>query len=90
MERMKRTQVQQVDEFSIQTLREDHETVQQLTFQMQQIQEQMNSMNSSGEFQDVESNFCGRLSHVSRQHEMIRSSRALLSRDKRLPLDTWS
>ena len=48
------------------------------------------SVNDSGEFQDVESNFCGRLSHVSSHPEMIPSSRALLSRDKRLPLDTWN
>ena len=51
------------------------------------MQEQMNSMNSSGGFQDIES---GRLSRVSTQPEMISSSRALLSRDKRLPLDTWN
>ena len=50
----------------------------------------MNSMNSSGEFQDMESNYRGRLSHVSSQPEMIPSSRAFLSRDKRLPLDTWN
>ena len=31
----------------------------------------------------------GRLSHVSSQPAMIPSSRSLLSRDKRLPLDTW-
>ena len=37
-----------------------------------------------------ESNFCGRLSHVTSQPAMIPSSRALLSRDKRLPLDTWN
>ena len=47
-------------------------------------------MNSSGDFQDVESNYSGRLSHVSTQPVMIPSSRALLSRDKRLPLDTWN
>ena len=50
----------------------------------------MNSMNDSGDFQDVESKFCGGLSHVSSQPLMIPSSRALLSRDKRLPLDTWN
>ena len=47
-------------------------------------------MNDSGEFQDVESNYRGRLSHVSSQPEMIPSSRSLLSRDKRLKLDTWN
>ena len=86
---MTRAPVQQVDEFSMQKLRENHETIQQLTSQLQQMQEQMNSMNSSGEFQDTESNYSGRLSHVSSQPEMIPSSH-LLSRDKRLPLDTWN
>ena len=38
----------------------------------------------------MESNYSGRLSHVSSQFEMIPSSRALLSRDRRLPLDTWN
>ena len=74
----------------MQKLRENHETIQQLTSQLQQMQEQMNSMNDSGDFQDVESNFCGRLSHVSSQPVMIPSSRSLISRNKRLPLDTWN
>ena len=47
-------------------------------------------MNSSGEFHDIGSNKSGRLSHVSSQLVMIPSCRALLSRDKRLPLDTWN
>ena len=79
---MKRAQVQQVDEFSIQKLRENHETIPQLTSQLEQLQEQMNSMKRSVEFQDIESNYSGRLSHVSSQPEMIPSSRSLLSRDK--------
>ena len=48
----------------------------------------MNSMNDSGEFQEVESNYSGRLPYVSSQPAMIPSSRFMLSRDKRLPLDT--
>ena len=52
------------------------------------MQEQMNSMNDSGDFQDVESNYSGRLSHVSSQPAMIPSSRTMFGRDKRLPLDT--
>ena len=52
------------------------------------MQEQMNSLNSSADFKDVESTYSGRLSHISSQPEMIPSSRSLLSRDKRLPLDT--
>ena len=42
------------------------------------------------EFQEVESNYSGRLSYVSSQLAMIPSSRSMLSRDKRLPLDTWN
>ena len=71
-------------------LRENHETMQQLTSQLQQMKELMNSVNDSGDFQDVESNYSGRLSHVSSQHAMIPSSRSMLSHDKRLPLDTWN
>ena len=54
------------------------------------MQNQMNFMNDSGEFQEVESNYSGRLSHVSSQLVMIPSSRSLLSLDKRFPLDTWN
>ena len=55
-----------VDEVSVQKFTENHETIQQLTAQLQEMQDQMNSVNGSGEFQDVESNNSGRLSHVSR------------------------
>ena len=47
---------------SAQVIRENHETIQQLTSQLQQMQEQMNFMNDSGDFQDVESKYGGRLS----------------------------
>ena len=50
----------------------------------------MRSMSDSGDYQDVESNYSGRLSHVCSQLAMIPSSRSMLSRDKRLPLDTWN
>ena len=54
------------------------------------MQDQINSINDSGEFQEVESNYSGRLSCVSSQRAMIPSSRSMLSRDKRLPPDTWN
>ena len=38
----------------------------------------------------MESNYSGRLSHVSSQPVMIPSFCAFPSRDKRLPLDTWN
>ena len=85
-----RAREQRMDEFSMQKLRENHETILQLTSQLQQMQEQMNSMSDSGDFQDLESNYSGRLSHVSSQPVMIPSSRSLCSRDQRLPLDTWN
>ena len=85
---MKRAQELRVDEVSVQKSRENHETTQKLTFQLHELQEQMNSMNASGEFHEVESNNSGRMSHVSSQPAMIPTSRSELSRDKRLPLDT--
>ena len=54
------------------------------------MQEQMNSMNGSGEFQEVEPNHSGRLCYVSSLPAAIPSSRSMLSRDKRWPLDTWN
>ena len=54
------------------------------------MQEQMNSMNGSGEFQEVESNHSGTLSYVPSHPAAIPSSCSMLSRDKRLPLDTWT
>ena len=47
-------------------------------------------MNDSGEIQEVESNHSGRLSHVPSQPEVIPSSSSVLSRDERLPFDTWN
>ena len=47
-EKMKRAQQKRVDEFSVQNLRENHDTIQKLTSQLQSMQEQMNSMNHSG------------------------------------------
>ena len=35
-------------------------------------------------------NYSGRLSPVSSEPATIQSSRSMLSRDKRLPLDTWN
>ena len=70
--------------------KENHETIQKLTSQLQEIQEQMNSMNDSGEFQEVESNKSGTCSHVSSQLARIPSPRAMLSCDRRFPLDTWN
>ena len=88
MGEMKRAPELRVDEVSAQKLRENHETIQKLTSQFQEVQNQIISMNDSVEFQEVESSYSGRLSCVSSQPAMIPSSRSMLSRDKRLPLDT--
>ena len=50
MGEIQRAQEQRIDEVSVQKLREIHETIQQLTSQLQQMQEQMISMDDSGDF----------------------------------------
>ena len=50
--RLKRAQEPRIDEVSVQKLRERHDTIQRLTSQLQSMQEQMNSMSDSGEFQE--------------------------------------
>ena len=52
--------------------------------------EVQDQMNSTGGFQEVESNHSGRLSYVPSLPATLPSSRFMLSRDKRLPLDTWN
>ena len=55
---MKRAQELRVDEFSLQKLRESHDTIEMFTSQIQELQERVNCLNDSGEFQEVESSFC--------------------------------
>ena len=90
MGEMKRAQELRFDEFSVHKLRESHDTIQGLTSQIQALQERMNCMNDSGEFQEVESNYCGKNSHVPSQPAVIPSPRSMLCCDKRVPLDTWN
>ena len=52
MGELKRVQELRVDEFSVQQLRESHDTIQRLTSQLQELQERVNCMNDSGEFPD--------------------------------------
>ena len=57
---LRETQIRNMHEkFSVQKLRESHETIQRLTSQAQEIQERMNYLNNFGEFQKVESNYYG-------------------------------
>ena len=70
--------------------RNSQRAIHKLTSQLQGMERQMNSMNDSGEFQEVESNQSGRLSYVPSLPATIPSYRCLLSRDKRLPLSKWN
>ena len=60
MGELKRAHELRVAEFSGQKLRESHDTIQQFTSQIQELQERVNCMSDSGEFQDVESNCSGK------------------------------
>ena len=76
---MKTVQELRVDELSLQKLREYHETKQKVTSQLQELQDQMNFKNDSGECQEVESNHSGRLSYVPSVPAGMPSSRSMLS-----------
>ena len=67
MGELKRAQDLRVDEFSAQQLGKSHDTIQKLPSQIQELQEKVNCMNDSGEFQDIKSNYSGKLSHVTSQ-----------------------
>ena len=54
------------------------------------MQEQIDSTSDSGEFQEVESDYSWRLSYVSSQPAMTPNARSMLSREKRLPPNTWN
>ena len=85
MGQLKRARELRVDEFCVQNLRESHETRQRLTPLVQELQEKMNYLNDSGEFHEVESNYCGNIfTHVPSQPARISSPRSMLSCDKRL------
>ena len=90
VEELKRAQDIRIDEFSRHELRESHATIQELTSQIQELQERMNFMNDSREFQDVEVICSGKLSHVPRQSAIVPSLGGMLSRDQSLRLDTWN
>ena len=83
-------QEMRVDEFSIHKLRESHVTIQELTSQIQELQERVNYMNDSREFQDIDSICSGKLSHVPSQPAVFPSPRSMLSRDQSLRSDTWN
>ena len=79
MEELKRAQ--EMHEFPSNELRESHATIQELTSQVQELKERMNCVNDSGEFQDIESIWSGKLSHVPSQPAIVPSLGGMLGRD---------
>ena len=47
-------------------------------------------MNDSGEFQDIKSNYSGKISHVPSQPEVVPNPRSMPSRARRMPFDSWN
>ena len=89
VEELKRAQEMRIDEFSRNGLRESHATIQELISQIQELQERVNHLDDSREFQDVESICSGKLSHVPSQPAIVPSLGGMLSRDPSLRPDTW-
>ena len=66
----------QVDEFSMQKLRESHAARQELISQIQGLQERVNCINASREFQEKEPICSGKWSHVPSQLAVVPSLRS--------------
>ena len=66
MEELKRVQELRVDEFSRRRLVENQDTINELTARIQELQNEVNCMNDSRDFQDAESVRSGP-SHVPSQ-----------------------
>ena len=82
--------LKRAQEMRIDKLRESHGTIQELTSQIQELQERVNYVNDSPEFQDVVSICSGKLFHVPSQPAVVPSPRSVLSRDQSLQPDTWN
>ena len=89
VEELKRAQEMRIDGFSRHELRESHATIQELTSQIQEVQERMNYLNESRECQDVESICSGKLSNVFSQPAIVPSLGGMLSSDRSLRPETW-
>ena len=90
VEEFKRAQELRIDEFSRHELRESRATFQELTSQTQELQDRVNFMNDSREFQDVESICSGKSSHIPSQPAIVPSPCGTLSRNQSLRPDTWN
>ena len=86
MGEMKRAKELRVDEFSVQKLRESHETIQRLTSQVQELQERMNYLSDSGEIHEVESDFCGK--SFTRSQSTSKDFKSAIFAELRQPLAT--
>ena len=76
-----------IDECSKQELRESQTSIIELTSQIQDLQDRVNSMNDSRDFQAVESICSAGSSHVPSQPTVVPSLRGMLSRNRSLPPD---
>ena len=90
VEELQRAQEMRIDEFSRNELRGSNATIQELTSQVQELQERRNSLNDSGEFHDVESICSGKFSHVPSQLAIVPSLGGMLSSDPSLRHVTWN
>ena len=90
MEESKRAQEMRIDDFSRNELRESPATVQELSSQIQELQDRLNLLNDPGEFQDAGLICSEKLSHVPSQPAIVPSPCGMLSRDQSLRPDTWN
>ena len=74
MGELKTVQELQVDEFSGRRLIENQDTINELTARIQELQNEVNCMNDSWDFQDVESLRSGQFSHVPSQPALFPKS----------------
>ena len=91
MEELKRVQELRIDEFSRRRLIENQDTIDELTARIQELQNEVNCMNDSRDFEDAESVRSG-LSHVPSQPALFppyRDPGGLLSRNDKPP-DIWN
>ena len=87
VEELKRAQEMRSDEFSRQELRESHATIQELTSQLHELQDCVDHMNDSREFQDVESICNGKT--IPRSQSTSNCSKSLAYAEPRPKPPTW-
>ena len=91
MEELQKSHVLKVDELSRRKLTEDQNTIMELRAQIQELQKEVNCMNDSRDFKDVQSGRSGP-SHVPSQPALLppyRDSGGLLSCNNQPP-DIWN